>query len=367
MRKFILSLTSTALLASLGHAAEVDRAKRPIRDGKAKIEQPNWENLKKRIEGAVKRGDLTREQANQKYAEIKKNAGERPKRPQIQRGQQAPQQVRRQALQPILRQLIEAKKITGDDAARIMRAAMSHQPTPPRGEHRDERPQNRNHDEKRSEHGDKEHEHHDDEHHDDEHKHHGEEREHDDKEREHDERQHAHIEKMADELEHVLKEAKAELNALREAKAHLLENHHKHAQMEKTRAEGVSRMRKKHDNAVAVRNAQMNAAKANAEKEIAKHKAEAAKKANDAKAKHDAAKKHATEERKKFEELRKEAEKRARALMEKRKEMEKRQKELEEKRRKSDKKSKDKKEEHDHKKKDEKKKEPKGKEDTKKK
>jgi polyhydroxyalkanoate synthesis regulator phasin len=32
----------------------------------------DWESIKKRIEGAVKRGDITREEADAKYEEIKK-------------------------------------------------------------------------------------------------------------------------------------------------------------------------------------------------------------------------------------------------------------------------------------------------------
>jgi beta-lactamase regulating signal transducer with metallopeptidase domain len=35
--------------------------------------RPDWENIKKRIEGAVKRGDMTRKQADAKYIEIKKH------------------------------------------------------------------------------------------------------------------------------------------------------------------------------------------------------------------------------------------------------------------------------------------------------
>ena len=34
-------------------------------------DQFNWDNVKWRIEGAVERGDLTREEADKKYREIK--------------------------------------------------------------------------------------------------------------------------------------------------------------------------------------------------------------------------------------------------------------------------------------------------------
>ena len=36
------------------------------------VDQPNWEAIKRRIEGAVERGDLTREEADAKYRELKK-------------------------------------------------------------------------------------------------------------------------------------------------------------------------------------------------------------------------------------------------------------------------------------------------------
>ena len=32
---------------------------------------PDWESIKRRIEGAVERGDMTREEADAKYREIK--------------------------------------------------------------------------------------------------------------------------------------------------------------------------------------------------------------------------------------------------------------------------------------------------------
>jgi len=39
--------------------------------GKGADRKIDWESIKKRIEGAVKRGDMTREQADAKYTEIK--------------------------------------------------------------------------------------------------------------------------------------------------------------------------------------------------------------------------------------------------------------------------------------------------------
>ncbi len=40
----------------------------------------NWKGIKKRIEGAVKSGDMTREEADAKYKEIRKDMAERRER-----------------------------------------------------------------------------------------------------------------------------------------------------------------------------------------------------------------------------------------------------------------------------------------------
>ena len=52
-------------------------ARKPSR---RKLTPKDWPNIKKRIEGAVKRGDMTREQADAKYKEIKERMGEHHKR-----------------------------------------------------------------------------------------------------------------------------------------------------------------------------------------------------------------------------------------------------------------------------------------------
>ena len=39
--------------------------------------QLNWDNIRRRIEGAVKRGDMTRKEADVKYREIKERRGGR--------------------------------------------------------------------------------------------------------------------------------------------------------------------------------------------------------------------------------------------------------------------------------------------------
>lgn len=61
MKMKVTCFTLTALFGALGHLSAQDRDKKPDLD-----------SVKKRIEGAVERGDLTRDQANQKYAELKK-------------------------------------------------------------------------------------------------------------------------------------------------------------------------------------------------------------------------------------------------------------------------------------------------------
>ena len=42
--------------------------------------RPDWEGIKRRIEGAVKRGDMTREQAGAKYKEIRERMAGRRQR-----------------------------------------------------------------------------------------------------------------------------------------------------------------------------------------------------------------------------------------------------------------------------------------------
>ncbi|MHC4283370.1 MAG: hypothetical protein ACYSWZ_10430 [Planctomycetota bacterium] len=47
------------------------------REGAARDDDIDWKSIKRRIEGAVKRGDMTGEEADAKYREIKERMGKR--------------------------------------------------------------------------------------------------------------------------------------------------------------------------------------------------------------------------------------------------------------------------------------------------
>lgn len=153
MKKTIPTLTLAALLTGMiGQTAAQERGDRPARDLPAdKAVRPDWESIKKRIEGAVERGDLTRDQANEKYAEIRERAGQRrpdarPDRPQgpgprgsgpggkppgvkgPQRPAFGPGGVPSDALSKVLMPLVRQGKLTPMDVARIRRAAMAGPP-----------------------------------------------------------------------------------------------------------------------------------------------------------------------------------------------------------------------------------------------
>jgi hypothetical protein len=140
MKKLLPSLTLTALLVSSLSAQNRDRNQRPDHDkaDQPKIEKIDWDRFKERIEGAVKRGDITRDQANQKYTELKKRIGDRPqaKRDQALRenpenSRQAPGERSPDALGRVLGELIAQKKINRDDARRIFEAVRVGRPQVP--------------------------------------------------------------------------------------------------------------------------------------------------------------------------------------------------------------------------------------------
>jgi polyhydroxyalkanoate synthesis regulator phasin len=201
-------------------AQERDRRSNPIKEAKPKIEKVNWNQIKERIEGAVKRGDMTREQADQKYKELKKSLeaesqGNRnqPKRARPGISPQIPRQRRPDTLGQLVGELVAQKKINREDARRIIETASASRPPMQSrtntngqiaGELRDILDQARNElaelQEAREE-MDREHderEHHRDEHaeHDEREHHRGEHAEHDEREHhrdnyaEHDEREH---------------------------------------------------------------------------------------------------------------------------------------------------------------------------------
>ena len=137
MKIFLPTLTLSALLVSSLSAQERDRDLRPAR-GEADqpaIEKIDWDRVKERIEGAVERGDLSRDQANQKYAELKKRLIQKPKakrdqplRNHPENSRQIPAQRRPDALGRVLGELIAQKKINRDDARKIFEAAYASRP-----------------------------------------------------------------------------------------------------------------------------------------------------------------------------------------------------------------------------------------------
>jgi hypothetical protein len=127
MKILIPILTLTALLSPLMQAQERERAGRPQLkdDRKVKTEQLDWDSIKKRIEGAVARGDMTRAQADQKYLETKKKlappARQRETRPSPRRP--IANQDQSNALKKVLSELLAQNRINRDDARRIAQAA----------------------------------------------------------------------------------------------------------------------------------------------------------------------------------------------------------------------------------------------------
>jgi hypothetical protein len=130
MKKLLPPLALSALLVSSLFAQERDRRPDHGKADPPKIEKINWDRVKERIEGAVKRGDMTREQADQKYNELKKNlaAKSQGNRDQTNRARpgnsdQIPRQRRPDALGRVVGELVAQKKINRDDARRIIEAA----------------------------------------------------------------------------------------------------------------------------------------------------------------------------------------------------------------------------------------------------
>jgi len=126
----LTTLALSTLLVSSLFAQERDRRPGAKKAAQPKIEKVNWDRVKERIEGAVKRGDMTRKEADQKYAELKKsleaksqgnsNQSDRA-RPGI--SPQISRQRRPDALGRLVGELVAQKKINRDDARRIIEAA----------------------------------------------------------------------------------------------------------------------------------------------------------------------------------------------------------------------------------------------------
>jgi len=220
MKTLVAALALSTLFVSLLFAQERDRRSDLKKQAQQKIEKVNWDRIKERIEGAVKRGDMTREQADQKYKELKrsldaKSQGNRnqPNRARPGSSPQMPRQRRPDALGQLVTELVAQKKIDRDDARRIIETAFASRPPMQNqpnthgqiaSELRDILDQARNELTELQEAREEMHREHEEwEHHSDQHAEHDEREHHSDQHAEHDEREH-HSDQHAehDEREH---------------------------------------------------------------------------------------------------------------------------------------------------------------------
>ena len=135
MKALVATLALSTFLVSLLFAQERDRRSDPKKEAQPKIEKANWDRIKERIEGAVERGEMTREQADQKYKELKKSLeaksqGNRnqPNRARPGSSPQLPRQRRPDALGQLVGKLVAQKKINREDARRIIETASASRP-----------------------------------------------------------------------------------------------------------------------------------------------------------------------------------------------------------------------------------------------
>lgn len=136
MKKKIPTLALATLLASPAWTHAQDEKKRP-----------DFESIRKRIEAAVESGDMTRDQANQKYAEIKKGMMASPAKKFIpaKKGMMdpfgkkggPPKLMDRPApqgpepLKRLLGEMVKQDKLDEKSAARIYQAAFGNRPPSP--------------------------------------------------------------------------------------------------------------------------------------------------------------------------------------------------------------------------------------------
>ena len=135
MKRRLTTLALSTLLVSSLFAQERDRRPGAKKAAQPKIEKVNWDRVKERIEGAVKRGDMTRKEADQKYAELKKSIKGKTQgnRNQLDRARpgnspQIARQRRPDTLGRLVGELVAQKKINRDDARRIIEAANASRP-----------------------------------------------------------------------------------------------------------------------------------------------------------------------------------------------------------------------------------------------
>ena len=258
MKTLVATVALSTFLVSLLFAQERDRRSDPKKEAQPKIEKANWDRIKERIEGAVERGEMTREQADQKYKELKKSLeaksqGNRnqPKRTRPGSSPQMPRQRRPDALGQLVGKLVAEKKINREDARRIIETASASRPPMQNrpnthgqisGELRDILDQARNELAELQEAREEMHREHEEwERHRDEHAEHDEREHHRDEHAEHDEREH-HSDEHAehDEREHHSDEH-AERRELERSKLELIERaemlNEQRRQLEKARRE----------------------------------------------------------------------------------------------------------------------------------
>ena len=135
MKVLVVTLALSTFLVSLLFAQERDRRSHQKKEAQPKIERANWDRIKERIEGAVGRGEMTREQADHKYKELKKSLeaksqGNRnqPNRARPGSSPQMPRQRRPDALGQLVGKLVALKKINREDARRIIETASASRP-----------------------------------------------------------------------------------------------------------------------------------------------------------------------------------------------------------------------------------------------
>ncbi len=133
MKRLLASLTSLTLLCSAAHAQDREQQ----RDHPDAQRTVDWDQINKRIESAVARGEMSRDQANAKYTEIKRNLAPRE-------AAQHDQKHDRDDLSPearlkmLLGRLVESKQISREVAVQIHQLAFeSHEegPGPKQHEH----------------------------------------------------------------------------------------------------------------------------------------------------------------------------------------------------------------------------------------
>ena len=118
MKRLLTSLTAITILSSATYAQ--DREEK--RDRPAAQRTVDWDQIKTRVEAAVERGEMTRDQANAKYTEIKKNLAARDAH-QGEQKHDRPDLSREARLKMLLGRLVESQQISREVAGQIHQLA----------------------------------------------------------------------------------------------------------------------------------------------------------------------------------------------------------------------------------------------------